>query len=79
MIEDVENDVYEISDSYFSKAAARFFDEIYHGKAGFLPFSRFFELIETLGEGFHSEDLASHLHRVDPNESGSLDYFAFVR
>ena len=79
MTEDVEDDVYEIPDSYFSKAAAILFDEIYHGKAGFLPLSKFVEFIETLGGGFHSEDLASHLHKVDPNESGSLDYFAFVR
>ena len=36
-------------------------------------------MIETLGEGFHSEDLAGHLRKVDPNESGSLDRFDFVR
>ena len=32
-----------------------------------------------LGEGFHSEYLAGHLRKLDPNKSGSLDHFAFVR
>ena len=32
-----------------------------------------------LGEGFNSEDLAGHLRKVDPNESGSLERFYFVR
>ena len=32
-----------------------------------------------LGEIFHSEELAVHLLKIDPNESGSLDRFAFVR
>ena len=36
-------------------------------------------MIETLGEGFHGEELAGQLRKVDPNESGSLDRFAFVR
>ena len=35
--------------------------------------------ILMLGEGFHSEELIGHLRKVDPNESGSLDSFAFVR
>ena len=39
----------------------------------------FFELIETIGEGFHNEDLSVHLRKIYPNESGSLDRFAFVR
>ena len=39
----------------------------------------FFDLIETLWEGFNGEDLAGHLQKVDPNESGGLDRFAFVR
>ena len=30
-------------------------------------------------EGFHNEDLAVHLRKLCPNESGSLDLFAFVR
>ena len=39
---------------------------------------KFVNLIETLGE-FHSKDLAGHLRKVDLNESGSLDFFAYVR
>ena len=79
VIEDVEYDVDELPDSYFAKAAAGVFDKIDNGKAGVLPLSKFVELVETLGEGFHSEELAGHLWKVDPNESGSLDRFAFVR
>ena len=37
MVEDVEDGVYEIPDSAFSKAAARLFDRIDNGKDGFLP------------------------------------------
>ena len=29
--------------------------------------------------GVHSEELTGYLRKVDPNESGSLDCFAFVR
>ena len=36
-------------------------------------------MIETLGEGFNSENLVGHLWKVDPNESGSLDRLDFVR
>ena len=39
MIEDVEDDVYELPDSYFSTAATRVFDKIDHGKYGVLPSS----------------------------------------
>ena len=45
MIEDVDDDVDELPDSDFSKAAARVFDKIDNGKAGFLPSSTFFDLI----------------------------------
>ena len=48
-------------------------------KYGDLPSSRFVELIKTVGEGFHNEELEVHLWKVDPNESGSLDSIAFVR
>ena len=54
-------------------------DKIDNGKDGVLPSSKFVDLIETLVEGFHSEELAGHLRKLDPNESGSLDRFAFVR
>ena len=40
--------------------------------------SKFVEFIETLDEGFHSEERAGHLWRVDPNEIGSLDRFPFL-
>ena len=36
-------------------------------------------MIETIGGGFHSKDLAGHLRKLDPNESGGLDRFSFVR
>ena len=36
-------------------------------------------MIETTGEVFHGEYLMGQLQKVDPNESGSLDHFAFVR
>ena len=55
------------------------FDEIDNGKAGVLTFSKFVDLIETLGEGLHGEDLVGQLRKVDPNESVSLELFAFLR
>ena len=76
-IKDLEDDVDELSDLDFSKSAASVFDEIYHGKAGALPLSNIVDLIETLGEGFHSEELTDHLRKVDPIESGSMDHFLF--
>ena len=51
VMEDVEDDVYELPDSYFSQAALRVFDKIYHGKYGVLPLSNSVDLIETLGGG----------------------------
>ena len=79
MIEDVEDDIDELPNSDSAKAAEIIFDGIDNGKDGVLPYSKFVELIETLGEGFHSEELAGHLRKVDPNESGSLDRFDFMR
>ena len=73
------DDLDELPDSDFPKAVTIIFDKIDNGKDGFLPLSRFFDLIETLGEGFHSEYLEDHMHKVEPNESVSLDRFAFVR
>ena len=67
VMEDMEDDVDELPDSYFSKAAARLFDKIDHGKSGVIPSSKFVDLIEILGEGFDSEELAGHLQKVDPN------------
>ena len=64
MIQYVEDDVDELPDSDFSKAAARVFNKIENGKDGVLPSSKFVDLIETLGEGFHIEDMAGHLHKV---------------
>ena len=45
VMEDVEYDVDEITDSDFSKATARVFDKIDNGKAAVLPLSRFVDLI----------------------------------
>ena len=79
MIEDVEYDIDELTNSYFSKAAAIIFDEVDHWEDVVLQSSNSVDLIEILVEGFHSEDLAGHLLKVYPNESGSLDRFAFLR
>ena len=68
----------ELPDSDFSRSTVRLFYEIYNGKAGLLPSSKFGDLIEIIGMGFHGEDLAGQPGKVDPNESGSLDNFPFV-
>ena len=78
-IEDVEYESGQIPDSDFSKTAARVFDKTENVKDGALPPSKFVDLIETIGEGFNSEELADHQRKVDPNESDSLDRFAFIR
>ena len=49
VIEDLEDDVYEVSDSDFSKATARVFDKIDHGNYGVIPLSNCVAFIETLG------------------------------
>ena len=54
MIEDAEDDVDKLPDSDFAKASARIFDKIDHGKDGDLSSLNFVDLIETLGEVFHS-------------------------
>ena len=79
MTEDVEDDIYELPDSGFVKYAAIIFDKLDNGKDGILPPPKFVDFIATLGEDFHSVDLAGHLRKLDPNEIGSLDCFAFVR
>ena len=66
-MEDVKDDVDEITDSYFPKAAVRVFDKIDNGKDGVILSSNFVGLIETLGEGIHSEELAVHLRKVYPH------------
>ena len=48
MIEDVEDDVGELTDSDFSKVAAIIFDKIDNGKDGVLTLSKFVDLIQTL-------------------------------
>ena len=64
---------------HFAKAATIIFDKKYRGKDGVLPSSKFVDLIETLGEGFHNEELSGQLWKVDPNESVFLYRFSFVR
>ena len=78
VIEDVGDDIDEPHDSDFSRATVRLFYEMDNGKAGLLPSSKFGDLIEIIGVGFHGEELAGQLRKVDPNESGSLDHFSFV-
>ena len=63
----MEDDVDELPDSDYSKAATIICDKIDNGKDSVLPLSNSVDLIETLGEGFHSEELAFHLWKVDPN------------
>ena len=79
VIEYVKYDLYEITDSDCYKSATRLFDKIDNRKAGFLPSSKFVDFIETLGEGFHIDEIAGNLRKVDPNESSILDRFSFVR
>ena len=67
VIKYVEYDVYELPYLYFSKATAIIFDNIDNGNDGVLPLSIFFDLIEILGEGFNSEELAGQLKKVEPN------------
>ena len=43
VMEDMEDDVDELPDSYFSKAAAIVFDKIDNGKNGVLPSSKCFD------------------------------------
>ena len=74
----MEEDIDELTDSDFSRATVRLFYEIDNGKAGKIPSSKFGDLIEIVGVGFHGDDLAGQLRKVDPNESGSLDHFFFV-
>ena len=59
--------MHRLPDSDFAKAAAKVFDKIDHGKDVVLPLSKFFDLIETLGEYFHSEDLMGRQQKVDQN------------
>ena len=63
----------------FPKPPQLRFDKIDNGKDGILPLSKFVDLIETRGEGFYSEKVTGHLRKLDPNESCSLERFAFVR
>ena len=79
MIKDVKDYLGLLPDSYFSKAASIIFYKTDIGKDFVFPLSKFVDLIGTLGEGFHSEELAGHLRRVGPNESGSLDHFPFIK
>ena len=59
MIEDVEDDVGELTDSDFSKVAAIIFDKIDNGKDGVLTLSKFVDFIETLGEVFNNSSMAA--------------------
>ena len=54
-------------------------DQIDNGKDSVLPPLKFVDLIETLGDGFHSQDLFGNLRKVYPNKSGNLYRFVFVR
>ena len=51
----MEDDVDELTDSDFSKSTARLCDEINIGKDGVIPLSKYVDLIEALGDDFHSE------------------------
>ena len=49
MIEDLEDDVYEVSDLDFSKATVIVFDRTDHGNYGVIPLLNCVAFIETLG------------------------------
>ena len=53
----MEDDVDELTESYFVKATARVYDNIDNRKASVLPSLKFFDLVETLGEGCNSEEI----------------------
>ena len=63
----MEDDVDELTDSYFSKAAARVFDKIYTRKDDILPLSKSVDFIATLGKSYHSEEMAGHTRKLDPH------------
>ena len=75
----IEDDIYELPYSDFSKATARVLDKVYNEKDRVLPLSKFVNCIETLGDGFHSEDLAGHMRKLDPDEIGSVYRFPFLK
>ena len=77
VIEYLEDDVDELPDPYFSKSTTIIFDKIDTMKDGVLPLSKFVDLIETLEEGFHSEDMEDRMWKEDPNEIVSLERFLF--
>ena len=41
--------------------------------------SKWYQDINTGGGGVHGEELEGHLQKVYPNESGSLERFAFMK
>ena len=57
----MEDDVDGFPDSYYVKSSARVFDTINNEKDGVLLLSKFVELIETLREGFLTEDLIGNM------------------
>ena len=52
VIEDLEDEIYELPDSNFTKTAAIVFYKINNGKDGVFPSSEFVDLIEKLGRFF---------------------------
>ena len=79
VIEDVEDDIDKLPHSYFSNAVTRVYDKTDNGKSGVLQLEKSVDLIEILEENFHTKELAVHLQKLDPNESGSFDCFDFLR
>ena len=55
--EDMEDDLDELPDLDYVKSVAIVFDKMDNKKDVVLPSSIFVDLIETLGEGFHIEEL----------------------
>ena len=66
MIEDVEDDIDELPNSIFFGATMRFFYEIDNGKAGLIISSKFGDLIEIIGVGFHDLTIFRPLPHVLP-------------
>ena len=65
-------------DSAASKSAGVAFDDIDTDKKGEVESSLFESLLDSLGEGFHGEELDKQLSLVDPGETGMIGRSSFI-
>ena len=66
-------------DSVDTSAATSAFDSVDAGGSGELPLSKFEEVLEVLGEGFHGDDLDEQRALADPEGTGKLTRSGFMR